>query len=110
MKLLTPEWVTPDFDESISFELRGMNGLEYLEYSSYNFNKKPPKKNEITFSPDQAKVALRAVSGWRGFMDGDEPAAFSQQALQNRTDLQTMSWLLTAIVKRSMMAADAEKN
>ena len=110
MKLLISEWVTPDFDESISFYLRGMNGLEYLEYSSYNFGKKPDKKGKITFDPDQSVVALRAVSNWKGIMDGDEPAAFSQEALQERTDLQTMAWLLTEIVTRSTVGLDAEKN
>ena len=110
MKLLTSEWVTPDFDKSVSFELRGMNGMEYLEYSSYSFGKKPDKKGRITFDPEQSKVALRAVSGWKGVMDGNEPAVFSQEALQERADLQTIAWLLTEIVTRSTVDADAEKN
>ena len=110
MKLLTSEWVTPDFDDTISFYLRGMNGLEYLEYSSYNFNIKPDKKGKITFNPDQSKVALRAVSNWKGFMDGDDQAKFNQESLQERTDLQTIAWLLSEIVTRSVVSADAEKN
>ena len=110
MQLLTKEWVTPDFDKSVSFELRGMNGLEYIEYSSYSFNKKPDKKGKITFDPDQSVVALRAVSDWKGIMDGDEPAKFSQESLQERTDLQTIAWLLKEIVTRSTVGADAEKN
>ena len=110
MKLLTSEWVTPPFDESSSYELRGMNGMEYLEYSSYSFGKKPDKKGRISFDPEQSRVALRAVSGWKGVMDGDEPATFSQEALQERVDLQTIAWLLTEIVTRSTIGADAEKN
>lgn len=110
MKLLTSEWVTPDFDKSISFYLRGMNGLEYIEYSAYSFGKKPDKKGQISFDPEQSRVALRAVSDWKGIMDGDEPAKFSQKSLQERTDLQTIAWLLKEIVTRSTVGVDAEKN
>lgn len=107
MKLLTPEWVTPDFDESISFELRGMNGLEYLEYSSHSMES--GKGNKITFTEEQARVSLRAVSDWKGFEDNTGAVPFSQAALGG-VDLQTMAWLLNEIVSRSVVGADAEKN
>ena len=109
-QVLTRQWVTTDFDEDIAFFMRGMNGLEYIEYSSYRADPKTLKKGQVSFSREQQIVALRTVTDWRGIMDGKEPAEFSQEALQEKLDLETISWLLTKIVMMSTTSTDAEKN
>ena len=107
MRLLTPQWVPCEHDPEVEFLMRGMNGLEWLEYSAHGGR---AIKGKVAFSREQQVTALKAVSDWRGVMDGDEPAKFSQAALQERTDLTTMAWLLSEIVVMSATDGNAEKN
>ena len=109
MKLLTSEWVTPDFDKTVKYKVRGMNGIEYMKYGRF-----PPVENadgDLIVSDEAAEIALKAVKDWDGVKGGDgNPASFSYAALLESADLTTTIYLLGEIMNRTKVDGNTEKN
>ena len=107
MKLLTSEWVSPPFDDSVEFQIRGMNGLEWYDFLSGG--NAEAKGSRISINSDQARTVLKGVMDWRGVDDDAGPVEFSQ-AKWDLVGTKYTDWCVGEIIKRSTLEEDAEKN